>query len=88
MAKKLPAFALLFRVLPALLHASTPRDPYQYFVEQTLGNLTKELEIARAEGKQVTIGNNNHPAITLRIRFAADGKLAAGLPVNISIDDN
>jgi HlyD family secretion protein len=38
--------------------------------------------------KQVTIGNNNHPAITLRIKFATDGKLAAGLPVNISIDDN
>ena len=38
--------------------------------------------------KQVTIGNNNHPALTLRIKFAADGKLAAGLPVNISINDN
>ena len=38
--------------------------------------------------KQVTIGNNNHPAVTLRIKFATDGKLAAGLPVNISIDDN
>jgi RND family efflux transporter MFP subunit len=38
--------------------------------------------------KQVTIGSNNHPAITLRIKFATDGKLAAGLPVNISIDDN
>ena len=38
--------------------------------------------------KQVTIGNNNHPAVTLHIKFATDGKLAAGLPVNISIDDN
>jgi HlyD family secretion protein len=38
--------------------------------------------------KQVTIGNNDHPAVTLRIKFATDGKLAAGLPVNISIDDN
>lgn len=38
--------------------------------------------------KQVTIGDNNHPAITLRIKFATDGKLAAGLPVNINIDGN
>jgi len=38
--------------------------------------------------KQVTVGNNNHPAVTLLIKFATDGKLAAGLPVNISIDDN
>jgi RND family efflux transporter MFP subunit len=38
--------------------------------------------------KQVTIGDNNHPAITLRIEFATDGKLAAGLPVTISISDD
>jgi RND family efflux transporter MFP subunit len=38
--------------------------------------------------KQVTIGDNNHPALTLRVKFATDGKLAAGLPVNISINDN
>lgn len=38
--------------------------------------------------KQVTIGENNYPAVTLRIEFAADGKLAAGLPVKISISDN
>jgi len=52
MANKLPAFVLLFWVLPALLHASSPRDPYQYFFEQTLGDLTEELEIAREQGKQ------------------------------------
>lgn len=38
--------------------------------------------------KQVTIGNNNYPALTLRIKFTTDGKLAAGLPVKIRIDDN
>jgi RND family efflux transporter MFP subunit len=38
--------------------------------------------------KQVTIGDNNHPAITLRIEFATDGKLAAGLPLKISINDD
>jgi hypothetical protein len=38
--------------------------------------------------KQITIGDNNYPAVTLRIQFAADGKLAAGLPVKININDN
>jgi RND family efflux transporter MFP subunit len=38
--------------------------------------------------KQVTIADNNHPAVTIRIQFAADGKLEAGLPVTVSIDDN
>jgi len=52
MAKQLPIFALLLWALPALLHASSPRDPYQFFFEQTLGDLTEELEIARAAGKQ------------------------------------
>lgn len=38
--------------MPALLQASTARDPYQFFFEQSLGDLTEELEIAREEGKQ------------------------------------
>lgn len=38
--------------------------------------------------KQVTIGDNNYPAVTLRIEFAADGKLEAGLPVKVNIRDN
>lgn len=41
-----------FLLLPALLSASASRDPYQYFFEQSLGDLTEELEIAREEGKQ------------------------------------
>ncbi|MBT8435163.1 MAG: thioredoxin fold domain-containing protein [Gammaproteobacteria bacterium] len=52
MVKKLPTFALFLLLLPALLQASSPRDPYQYFFEQTLGDLTEELEIAREQGKQ------------------------------------
>jgi thioredoxin-related protein len=52
MARKLLAFAFLFWAAPALLQASTPRDPYQFFFEQSLGDLTEELEIAREEGKQ------------------------------------
>jgi RND family efflux transporter MFP subunit len=38
--------------------------------------------------EQVTIGDNNHPAVTLHIQIAADGKLAAGLPAKINIKDN
>jgi thioredoxin-related protein len=56
MAKRLPAFTLLICLLaaliPSLLQASTTRDPYQYFFQQSLGDLTEELEIAREEGKQ------------------------------------
>jgi thioredoxin-related protein len=37
---------------PGLLLASTPRDPYQYFFEASLGDFTEELEIARENGKQ------------------------------------
>ena len=41
-----------FLVLPALLQAATPRDPYTHFFEQSLGDLTEELEIAREGGKR------------------------------------
>ena len=52
MAKKLLAFAILVFVVPALVQASTPRDPYEFFFEQSLGDLTEELEIAREDGKK------------------------------------
>ncbi len=56
MVIRLPAFTLLFCLLPALmpspLQASSTRDPYQYFFQQSLGDLSEELEIARDEGKQ------------------------------------
>ena len=32
--------------------AAEPRDPYQYFFEQSLGDMTEELEVAREEGKK------------------------------------
>jgi len=44
--------AILYCWYPALLQASAPRDPYRYFFESSLGDLTEELEIAREEGKQ------------------------------------
>jgi multidrug resistance efflux pump len=38
-------------------------------------------------GRQVTIGKNSHPAVSLRIGFETDGQLAAGLPVRITLAD-
>lgn len=52
MATRLLVFAFAVWALPALLQAATPRDPYRYFFEQSLGDLTEELEIAREAGKQ------------------------------------
>ena len=37
---------------------------------------------------QASIGNNNYPALTLQVKFRTNGKLPAGLPVNISIADD
>ena len=43
----------IFLVLASLtVSASTPRDPYQYFFQQSLGDFTEELAIAREEGKK------------------------------------
>lgn len=52
MKKHIILLALLLGLLPALAPASTARDPYQYFFEQSLGDLTEELESAREQGKQ------------------------------------
>ena len=32
--------------------ASTPRDPYQFFFEQNLGDLQEELAVAKDDGKK------------------------------------
>ncbi len=39
-------------------------------------------------GRQIRTGDNNHPAIELEVRFAADGQIPAGLPVKITIADD
>jgi thioredoxin-related protein len=52
MIKRLATFTILLWLLPVLLQAAMGRDPYRYFFQQSLGNLTEELEIARDEGKQ------------------------------------
>lgn len=38
-----------------------------------------------AVGRQVTIGENNHPSMTLSVSFETDGRLAAGLGVKITL---
>lgn len=52
MARRFAAFALLLGLAPALLQAAAQRDPYQYFFQASLGDLTEELDIAREAGKQ------------------------------------
>jgi RND family efflux transporter MFP subunit len=37
--------------------------------------------------RQVRMGDNNHPAMYVQIKFQADGSLPAGLPVKISVED-
>jgi thioredoxin-related protein len=46
------AFASGLLFILTSIQASTPRDPYQYFFEQNLGDLTEELETARDSGKK------------------------------------
>lgn len=53
MAEKfLFAWLFLYLGINISVYASTPRDPYQYFFEQNLGDLSEELETARDEGKK------------------------------------
>ena len=54
MAIKLGPIGLIILLwsLVSLSQAATPRDPYQFFFEQSLGDLSEELEIAREEGKK------------------------------------
>jgi len=46
-------FGLAIFLIPVSgLEAAAPRDPYQFFFEQSLGDLQEELEIARDDGKK------------------------------------
>ena len=60
-----------------LLHSSA-RVSYR---EQSYNGRVSRL------GRQVTSGDNKHPAIVLEVRFEANGRVPAGLPVKISLDD-
>ncbi len=42
----------LLLIMSHVANASAPRDPYEYFFEQNLGDLTEELETAIDEGKK------------------------------------
>lgn len=46
------AIVTLFFAVSAASQASPPRDPYRYFFEQSLGDLTEELDIAKEAGKK------------------------------------
>ena len=52
LSRHLVVFSLISFLTINLSSASTPRDPYEYFFQQSLGDLTEELEIAREEGKK------------------------------------
>jgi len=43
---------ILLCLAPGLSQATAARDPYSYFFEASLGDLTEELQIARENGKQ------------------------------------
>ena len=45
-------FLSFLLIVSSVVCASTPRDPYQYFFEQNLGDLTEELETAIDDGKK------------------------------------
>jgi thioredoxin-related protein len=44
--------AALILVASVQAAVEKPRDPYEYFFNQSLGDLSEELEIAKEEGKQ------------------------------------
>ena len=54
MVLKIRTLALLSLLLlmSQVVDAAAARDPYQYFFEQSLGDLTEELETAKDEGKK------------------------------------
>jgi len=52
MASKFFLFLILLAGIFPASQSAAPKDPYVYLFEQSLGDLTEELEIAREEGKQ------------------------------------
>jgi hypothetical protein len=63
------------------LHKSLMNKPANFsFQQQTYQG--KVVEISN----QATMGTNNHPAMSVLVKFKANGELPADLPVKISID--
>lgn len=53
MVNRIKIFSLLVVIICfTQAYAATPRDPYQYFFEQNLGDLAEELQTAKDEGKK------------------------------------
>ena len=50
--KTLRIWLVLVICASSAVQAATPRDPYQFFFEQFLGDLTEELQIAVDDGKK------------------------------------
>ncbi len=50
--KTLRIWLVLVICVSSAVSAATPRDPYQFFFEQFLGDLTEELGIAQDDGKK------------------------------------
>ncbi len=46
------AAGILSCALLSVVYAETPRDPYQYFFNESFGDYSEELENAREQGKQ------------------------------------
>lgn len=49
------AAAAVLALLPLLLQAADPRDPYEHFFQPTFGNFQEELQEARAEGRKAML---------------------------------
>jgi RND family efflux transporter MFP subunit len=69
-------------LLPVELYSKTLLNRPAEVVYLKKGYTGKIVAIDR----QVSMGDNNHPAMYVRIKFRTDGSLPAGLPVKITID--
>ena len=54
MRKNIPALLVLM-VFVSVLQAASPKDPYDYFFQQSLGDFSEELAIAKEEGKKAVM---------------------------------
>ena len=55
MKKFIPVLLALMMTCVSALQAATPKDPYDYFFQQSLGDYAEELEVAKEEGKKAVM---------------------------------
>ena len=53
--KRNSLLVILLLLSQSLLAASTPRDPYKFFFQESFGDYTEELEIAKDENKKAIL---------------------------------